>query len=330
VSAIGRQKVSLAPRIYSEEIIAHFNENYSTRLYETLFSGLTGKRHLYPLKDEFLASLPESESKQLAGDYFEEQIDKQLHHGALVEKKRPDGRDFDTMRSLFAQAGGISPVLHGSGIFYRGETHIFSALTLGGPDDALLKDNMETQTTSKRFMHHYNFPPFSVGETGRVKGFNRRMVGHGALAEKALAPVIPDKATFPYTIRLMSQTLSSNGSSSMESVCASTLALLDGGVPILRPVAGIAVGALLNGEQYQVLTDSQGPEDEYGDMDFKVAGTTQGITAMQMDVKVGGVTLPILAEALAKAKQARLQILAVMEKAIDPQLASRKGVSRSL
>ena len=225
----------------------------------------------------------------------------------------PDGRDFDTVRPLFAKAGGISPVLHGSGIFYRGGTHIFSALTLGGPEAAQMIDTIEDQSVKKRFIHHYNFPPYSVGETGRVGGFNRRMIGHGALAEKALAPMIPDQTTFPYTIRLVSETLSSNGSSSMGSVCASTLALMDGGVPIKRPVAGIASGVMINGDQFKVMTDIQGPEDEYGDMDFKVAGTSQGITAIQMDVKVDGVPINILGEALEKARVARLHIIETMQ-----------------
>jgi polyribonucleotide nucleotidyltransferase len=165
-------------------------------------------------------------------------------------------------------------------------------------------------------MHHYNFPPFSVGESGRVGGFNRRMIGHGALAEKAVLPVIPTQEEFPYTIRLVSETLSSNGSSSMGSVCASTLALMDGGVPIKRPVAGIASGLMMDKDTYVLLTDIQGPEDEHGDMDFKVAGTREGVTAIQMDVKVDGIPVKILREALEKAKAARLQILDVMEKEI--------------
>jgi polyribonucleotide nucleotidyltransferase len=218
---------------------------------------------------------------------------------------------------LFAKAGGISPVLHGSGIFYRGGTHVFSALTLGGPEDTQIVDSIEESETKKRFMHHYNFPPFSVGETGRVGGLNRRMTGHGALAEKALSAVIPAKEIFPYTIRLVSEAFSSNGSTSMASVCASTIALMDGGVPITAPVAGIAMGVIYESpERYAVLTDIQGPEDHYGDMDFKVAGTEHGVTAVQLDVKVEGVPLKVLAEALAQARVARLQILEVMTKEI--------------
>jgi polyribonucleotide nucleotidyltransferase len=194
---------------------------------------------------------------------------------------------------------------------------VFTALTLGGPGDSQVIDTMEESNTTKRFMHHYNFPPFSVGEVGRVGGQNRRMIGHGALAEKALAPLIPEKDVFPYTIRLVSETLSSNGSSSMGSVCASTLALMDGGVPILRPVAGIASGIMIKDKTtYELLTDIQGPEDEYGDMDFKVAGTREGITAIQMDVKVGGITLEMLSGALEKARAARHHILDTIEEEI--------------
>jgi len=227
-----------------------------------------------------------------------------------------DGRKFDEVRPLFAKAGGISSVLHGSGIFYRGGTHILSALTLGGPQDSLIVDGMEQQG-KKRFMHHYNFPPFSVGETGRVGGFNRRMIGHGALAEKAIEPVLPSVELFPYTVRIVSEALASNGSTSMGSVCGSTIALMDAGVPISRPVAGIAMGLMSDGKTYKVLTDIQGPEDHHGDMDLKVAGTSEGITALQMDVKVTGVPMSVLEEAFVSAKTAREQILGVITKEIS-------------
>jgi polyribonucleotide nucleotidyltransferase len=203
---------------------------------------------------------------------------------------------------------------------------MFTALTLGGPEAAQLIDTMEDRGGNKRFMHHYNFPPFSVGETGRVGGYNRRMIGHGALAEKALIPVLPSKEEFPYTIRLVSETMSSNGSSSMGSVCGSTLAMMDGGVPIKRPVAGIASGVMMGKDSYVLLTDIQGPEDEHGDMDFKVAGTSIGITAIQMDVKVGGVSLEILAGALEKARVARIHILETLTAEISEprkQISSR-------
>ena len=285
-----------------------------------VFCGEPGKYSIAALKKEWLALLKEkmpTANMTHALDMFEEAIDTELHRGGIVEGKRADGRGLNDLRPLFAQAGGISPVLHGSGIFYRGGTHIFSALTLGGPDDSQIVDSMEARETKKSFMHHYNFPPYSVGEVGRIGGQNRRMTGHGALAEKALLPVIPPKGQFPYTIRLVSETLASNGSSSMGSVCASTLAMMDGGVPITRPVAGIASGLLMHDHSsYVLLTDIQGPEDEHGDMDFKVAGTREGVTAIQMDVKVAGVPVEILKEALEKAKSARLRILDVMEKEI--------------
>ncbi len=257
----------------------------------------------------------------MAQEVFEAAVNDLLHEEAIKHSKRADGRGMDEIRPLFAQAGGVSPILHGSGIFYRGGTHILSALTLGSPGDAQVIDALIVHE-DKRFMHHYNFPPFSTGETGRVGGTNRRMIGHGALAEKALIPVIPAKDLFPYTIRIVSEAMASNGSTSMGSVCGSTLALMDGGVPIKAPVAGIASGLMMMNDaqgrptQYKILTDIQGPEDHHGDMDFKVAGTRKGITAVQMDVKVGGIPLKIVAEAFEKAKTARLKILDVIEKEI--------------
>lgn len=319
IAEIGKPKQRIDSTATSEPLITWYQSYFQEKLVATLFSNTAGKDHIYELKEVFLATiateLPEINSKEAAA-YFEEQIDFELHTGAVVGGKRADGRSFDEVRPLYAAAGGISPVLHGSGIFYRGGTRIFSALTLGGPEAAQMIDTMEERSLKKNFMHHYNFPPFSVGETGRVGGFNRRMIGHGALAEKALLPVIPPKETFPYTIRLVSETMSSNGSSSMGSVCASSLALMDGGVPITRAVAGIASGVMIMGDEYALLTDIQGPEDEFGDMDFKVAGTAIGITAIQMDVKVGGIPIQILAEALEKARLARLQILATLQAAI--------------
>ena len=313
VSEIGKTKRVIAEKEIPEALTQLYVETYAAKLTAAMFSGRPGKDHIYEVKKEFVKAAAEQElSESTARSFFEEAIDKELHRGAIEEGKRPDGRDLNSVRELYAQAGGISPVLHGSGIFYRGGTHIFSALTLGGPEAAQLIDTIEERDTKKRFMHHYNFPPFSVGETGRVGGFNRRMIGHGALAEKALLPVIPPQTDFPYTIRLVSETLSSNGSSSMGSVCASILALMDGGVPITRPVAGIASGVMMNGDKYALLTDIQGPEDEFGDMDFKVAGTTVGVTAIQMDVKVSGVSIQILTEALEKARLARLHILKTM------------------
>lgn len=321
IAEIGKTKREVELPQLSAEAVALFQTHIAPKLKETLFSNRSGKAHLYELKEEWFvhikAELPD-EHLGLVSEYFEHAVDDVLHHGVIHDKVRPDGRTMDEVRPLFAQAGGISPALHGCGIFYRGETHVFSALTLGGPDDSQILDSIEENGTKKHFMHHYNFPPFSVGETGRIGGTNRRMIGHGALAEKALFAVIPPKTEFPYTIRLVSETMASNGSSSMGSVCASSLALMDGGVPILRPVAGIASGLMMEShDTYQLITDIQGPEDEHGDMDFKVAGTKEGITAMQMDVKVGGVPIAILAQALEKARVARLHILETLEAEIS-------------
>lgn len=325
VHDLAPQKFVLEPRVYSNELINLFAENFAEKLTTTIFSRQAGKHHIHELEKEFASAVKGAElevAENHCADFFAEQLNTILHQGAIELGQRADGRGMDEVRPLFAKAGGLSPVLHGSGIFYRGDTHIFTALTLGGPEAAQMVDTMEERSVNKRFMHHYNFPPFSVGETGRVGGFNRRMIGHGALAEKALLPVIPDKQTFPYTIRLVSETLSSNGSSSMGSVCASTLALMDGGVPISKPVAGIASGVMIDGDRYQLLTDIQGPEDEHGDMDFKVAGTEHGITAIQMDVKVNGIRLDILAGALEKAKVARLHILKTLTEAIEKPRAN--------
>ena len=318
---LGKTKRNIPVPEIPSSLSDFFTTSFQEKLQATLFSGQAGKDHIYSLKNEFLSEVSALATttpidQKLAGNYFEEKVDEFLHLGAVKEKKRADGRGLDDLRALYAKAGGLSPVLHGSGIFYRGGTRIFSALTLGGPEAAQMIDTMEERDVKKRFMHHYNFPPFSVGETGRVGGFNRRMIGHGTLAEKALLPVIPENSEFPYTIRLVSETMSSNGSSSMGSVCASSLALMDGGVPIKRAVAGIASGVMIMGDEYTLLTDIQGPEDEFGDMDFKVAGTEVGVTAIQMDVKVSGISLEVLSAALEKAKVARLQILAVMNQEI--------------
>jgi len=299
----------------SENIKHAFEDTFRSRLDEYVFSGPGKSKHEELLAEwiEYVKEHYPEENAELAEAYFEEHVDTRIHDAAIDEKQRADGRALNEVRDLYAQAGGISPVAHGSGVFYRGGTHILTVLTLGGPGDAQVIDEIETQQ-ARRFMHHYNFPPFSVGETGRVGGFNRRQIGHGKLAEKALEPVLPSRETFPYTIRVVSEALSSNGSTSQGSICASTLALMDGGVPITAPVAGIAIGlAYRNESEYALLTDIQGPEDHHGDMDFKVAGTRKGITAVQMDVKVAGIPINILKEAFADAKKAREHILDVME-----------------
>lgn len=322
ISEIGKPKQLLPKPETPEEIKTAFHEQVGSVLVEKFFN-TDGKKNIHQLEDawkEYLAlTYKEDEAMRNVGeDYFENEVDRVVHTGATEENKRADGRAMDQVRSLFAKVGGISPVLHGSGIFYRGETHVLSTLTLGGPEDVYKLDGMEVRG-SKRFMHHYNFPPYSAGETGRVGGLNRREMGHGMLAEKALVPVIPAKEIFPYTIRLVSESMASNGSTSQASICASTLALMDGGVPIKAPVAGIAMGLMIDEKdesQYKILTDIQGPEDHYGDMDFKVAGTREGVTALQLDIKVGGIAPQILKEALVGAKNARTQIIDVIEKEI--------------
>lgn len=313
----GKTKRAITLTDVGDDIKALFAEKIAPTLEETIFFE-AGRAREYALLEVWMNHVKEVEGMdtKLAEQYFDDQVNELLHKKAIDESKRPDGRGMDDVRPLFAQAGGISPVLHGAGVFYRGGTHVLSVLTLGGPQEAQLVEGMEVQE-KKRYMHHYNFPPYSSGETGRMGGTNRRMIGHGALAEKALVPVLPSKEVFPYTIRIVSESLASNGSTSMASVCGSTLALMDAGVPIKEPVAGIASGLMMeSATKYKVLTDIQGPEDHHGDMDFKVAGTKNGVTAIQMDVKVGGIPLPILTEALAKAKDARMTILNTITGAI--------------
>ena len=324
---IGKQKKDMPAPVMPEEVKALFASTVGMKT-DAIFlkegdSPEMGKARFHELENEWNALVDEKfaeapETLSLAKDYLEAALDDLVHEKALKENRRADGRKFDQVRGLYAKAGGFSDVLHGTGIFYRGETHVLSVLTLGGPEDATAIEGMEIRGT-KRFTHHYYFPPYSAGETGRVGGINRREMGHGFLAEKALVPVIPDKMTFPYTIRLVSESMASNGSTSQASICGSSLALMDGGVPIKRPVAGIAMGLILNVEnptEYKILTDIQGPEDHYGDMDFKVAGTREGVTAIQLDIKVGGVPVQALKEAMVQAKTARLQILDVIEKEI--------------
>jgi polyribonucleotide nucleotidyltransferase len=248
-------------------------------------------------------------------DFLDHQIDAVLHKAAIEQGKRADGRALDEVRPLYAQAGGISDRLHGSGTFYRGETHVVSIATLAGPDSNLRLESMEF-TGEQRFMHHYNFPPYSVGETGRIGFTGRREIGHGALAEKALQAVIPDIEDFPYTIRVVSECVSSNGSTSQASVCAATLALMDAGVPIKRPVVGISVGLMMSADKYALLTDIQGPEDHHGDMDFKVAGTSEGITAIQLDIKLDGIPVQICKEAVRASRKAHVTILNTITDAI--------------
>jgi polyribonucleotide nucleotidyltransferase len=329
VAEIGKEKRIIEKEKVSKESVALFNENIMPKMEEALFVGV-GKEKIDALHNVWnkmvLEKYPDREDFNLEDDLFDETENEILHKKAIEENKRADGRKMDEIRDLYAQAGGLSSILHGSGIFYRGGTHVLSVLTLGGPEDRNLVDGLQLKV-EKRFMHHYNFPPYSAGEVGRAGFTNRREVGHGALAEKALAMVLPSKIDFPYTMRIVSESMASNGSTSQASICASILALMDGGVPIKAPVAGIAMGLMIeeitNDElrigkepKYKILTDIQGPEDHHGDMDFKIAGTREGVTAIQLDVKVEGVPIKILGEAMRQSKLARVSIIDKIEKEI--------------
>jgi polyribonucleotide nucleotidyltransferase len=246
---------------------------------------------------------------------YEAILEEEFRRAVTEENLRPDGRDTKAIRPLSIEVG-VLPRTHGSAVFTRGQTQVLSVATLGPSGDEQIIDTLSPVDT-KRYMHHYNFPPFSVGEVRMMRGAGRREIGHGALAERSLVPVMPTKEEFPYTIRVVSETLESNGSSSMASTCGSTLALMDAGVPLKAMIGGIAMGLVLEGGKHTILTDIQGLEDHYGDMDFKVTGSESGVTALQMDIKVKGITLEIMREALAQAREARLFILGEMKQVID-------------
>ncbi|MEK7572577.1 MAG: polyribonucleotide nucleotidyltransferase [Patescibacteria group bacterium] len=317
---IGKEKRIIEKEVLSPESVKMFKENILPKMEEAIFSG-PGKKEIDELHNVWNKMVadeyPDRKEFFIEDKLFDETENEIIHKKAIEENKRADGRKMDELRDLYAQAGGISSILHGTGIFYRGGTHVLSVLTLGGPEERNSIDSMILKT-EKRFMHHYNFPPYSSGEVGRTGATNRREIGHGALAEKAIAMVLPSREEFPYTMRIVSESMASNGSTSQASICGSTLALMDGGVPIKAPVAGIAMGLMYESDsKYKILTDIQGPEDHYGDMDFKVAGTKNGVTAIQLDVKVEGVPVKILGEALIQSKKARIEILEKIEKEIS-------------
>lgn len=314
----GKEKIVIKTKEVPTKFYSLFgNNNIEKQLEDAIYlqDKQTRNLRLGEIKKEWLELVNTDFEGQFlteADDLYEKKIDEIVHYNILKNEKRPDLRKLTEIRKLYAETS-VLPRTHGSALFFRGETHTLSVATLGAPGDELLIQGMETRT-KKYFMHHYNFPPYSVGETGPMRGPGRREIGHGALAEKALRPIIPEKSEFPYTIRVVSETLSSNGSSSMAAVCASCLALMDAGAPIKNKVAGIAMGLMMEDEKnYKVLTDIQGPEDHHGDMDFKVAGTDKGLTAIQMDVKIEGVTIEILEKTLTDAKAARIKILEVMD-----------------
>lgn len=286
-----------------ERLVAIMDQPYTK---EGLYGGIR------LLKDAFLSemTLGTEEDPAHKADLaaaFDEAEKKIVRDRILYDNKRPDNRKPAQIRDITCEVN-ISPRAHGSGLFTRGETQVLTLATLGTPKEAQELDNL-IQNESKRYMHHYNFPGYCTGEVKRVGGQSRREIGHGALAERALVPVLPDEKVFPYTLRLVSEVMSSNGSSSMASVCGSTLALMDTGVPISAPVSGVAMGLIMEGKKYVILTDILGTEDHLGDMDFKVTGTKEGITALQMDIKISGITTAIMAEALEHARIARLSIL---------------------
>jgi polyribonucleotide nucleotidyltransferase len=295
--------------------VAELREKYLARVKDGIVNPDRRARHtaLDELQAELAEGRDEEEAARIAAaiSTLEKEAFRQLY---LQDRKRTDLRGLDEIRPTSADVQ-VLPRVHGTGLFTRGETQVLSSLALADMGLAQRLDTIEPQT-GKRYMHHYNFPPFSTGETGRLGSPRRREIGHGALAERALVPVIPDEEGFPYALRIISEVLESNGSSSMASVCGSTLALMDGGVPIKAPVAGVAMGLVKEGDDYVILTDIQGLEDHMGDMDFKVAGTRDGITALQMDMKITGVSAQLLKEALDQARRARLEILETMREAI--------------
>jgi polyribonucleotide nucleotidyltransferase len=323
-SQAGKDNVEIAPPQVDEAILSEVKERFGAALEEAtqVADKLERQDATERVEEEALEALsgnpdePESYAArraqvQLAFDKLEKDL---IRRRIAVDKKRPDGRAAEEIRDIWIEVG-MAPRTHGSAIFTRGQTQAFSVAALGTTRDEMRLDTLGLQE-SKNYFHHYNFPPFSVGEAGFMRGPKRRDIGHGALAERALVPVVPTVEDFPYTIRVVSDILESNGSSSMASVCGSSLSLMDAGVPIKAPVAGVAMGLIKEGDDYIVLTDIAGVEDHLGDMDFKVAGTSEGITALQMDIKITGVTFDILRDALSQAKNARLSILANMRDAI--------------
>jgi len=315
--AVGKPKRSYVPYIVPDELSEIIRQHVGDRLPEAIY-GATNKHdfneRLRLIKEELVEELGEEWDVGAVKDAFEEVQREIIRRRTIEEGIRPDRRDTQTIRPLSAEVG-LLPRTHGSGLFTRGETQVLSIATLGTPREEQMLDDLSPEET-KRYIHHYNFPPYSTGETRPLRGPGRREIGHGSLAERALLPVIPDDGEFPYTIRVVSEAVSSNGSTSMASVCGSTLALMDAGVPVKSSVAGIAMGLMMEGGRYRILTDIQGLEDHIGDMDFKVAGTREGVNALQMDIKVAGLSDEILAEALEQARQARMQILDVMEATI--------------
>ncbi len=326
IEKVGKEKqavaITTATPEFTQEIVALLNKNEAFKALYTS-NKEAGKKKMSEIKEilnqhaqEKFENVEELKTKKAEINFIlDEYLNDVFHDKVLEDNQRPDGRALDEVRKISCQVG-LLPRTHGSGLFNRGETQALSIATLAAPGAAQLIDTMERES-KKYYMHHYNFPPYSVGEVRFLRGPGRREIGHGALAEKAILPMLPSRETFPYTIRVVSEVLSSNGSSSMASTCGSTLALMNAGVPLKKPVAGLAIGIVTKDDSiYKILSDIQGPEDHWGDMDFKIAGTKDGINAIQLDVKINGINLAITKEVLVQSKKNRLDILAEMEKVI--------------
>jgi len=314
----GKPKRPVIPPPFDQELYDRISATYKAELADALDAKKYGKLESYArieaVKKKAVEGVGE-EDKEKAARLFEVLKERLFREQVLKEGRRPDGRAFDEVRPISTQVG-VLPRTHGSALFTRGETQALVTVTLGTKEDEQRIELLDPSETSKRFMVHYNFPPFSVGEVAFLRGPGRREIGHGALAERALSAVVPDETGFPYTLRVVSDILESNGSSSMATVCGAALSLMDAGVPVTAPVAGIAMGLVTDGERFAVLTDIAGAEDHYGDMDFKVAGTREGITALQMDIKVANVSADVMRQALEQARQARLFVLSKMEEVL--------------
>jgi polyribonucleotide nucleotidyltransferase len=322
-------KLKVAAPAFDEAVYQEMTAKHGQRLRDALDTAKHPKLESYGMVDtihaEILAAIPtEDEEKiKLADRAFERLRERIFRDDMLIRRRRPDARAFDEIRPITCEIG-VLPRVHGSALFTRGETQALATTTLGTKEDKQRLDLLFEEEAFKRFMLHYNFPPFSVGEVKFLRGPGRREIGHGALAERALASLLPAEEDFPYAMRVVSDILESNGSSSMATVCGGSLSLMDAGVPLKSPCAGIAMGLVVEGDKYAILTDIAGAEDHYGDMDFKVAGTRQGITALQMDIKVSGVSISMMREALAQARKARMEILDIMDRTIS---AARPEIS---
>jgi polyribonucleotide nucleotidyltransferase len=319
--ALEIQKREVPQETLNEEMLGEIQRNYSDRLRAALDTTNQEKRDSYAavdaLKKEVVDSYPEDqpELRLMARKIFDHLKESIFRDDILNNRRRPDGRRFSEIRPISCEVGWL-PRVHGSALFTRGETQALVTTTLGTKEDEQFIDDLEKGEVKRRFLLHYNFPHYSVGEVGRFGSSSRREIGHGALARKAIEAVLPDESVFPYTLRIVSDITESNGSSSMASVCGGILSLMDAGVPLKAPVAGVAMGLVMEGNKYAILTDIAGAEDHYGDMDFKVTGSRNGITALQMDIKIAGINAQIMAEALEQAKKGRLYILSAMEKTL--------------